>query len=83
VATIEELERRGRQLEEQLRHALPAKIDAAACGISLVHEDTRASRREHGALLREHSEALARHGEMLEEILRRLPPARSFAAPAG
>jgi trimethylamine:corrinoid methyltransferase-like protein len=43
-------------------------------GVSLVHEDTRAIRREHGALLREHSEALARHGEMLEEILRRLPP---------
>lgn len=74
MATIEELERRVEQLEEQLRHVLPAKIDAVAYGISLVHEDTRAIRREHGALLREHSEALARHGEMLEEILRRLPP---------
>ena len=74
MATLEELERRVEQLEEQLRRELPNKVDAVAYGLSLVHEDTRAICREHGALLRELSEGQARHGEMLEEILRRLPP---------
>ena len=62
MATIEELERRVEQLEEHVRHTLPAKIDAVACGLSLVHEDTRAIR-----------QTQQRHGELLEEIVRRLP----------
>ena len=78
MATFEELERRVEQLEEQLRHVLPAY------GVSLVHEDTRVIREtldRHGGrlggigtMLGEHGETLARHGEMLQEILRRLPP---------
>ena len=62
MATIEELERRVEQLEEHVRYTLPAKIDAVACGLSLVHEDTRAIR-----------QTQQRHGELLEEIVRRLP----------
>jgi hypothetical protein len=62
MTTLEELERRVEQLEEQVEHALPAKIDAVAYLLSVVHEDTRAIRR-----------ALDGHGEMLQEILRRLP----------
>jgi hypothetical protein len=71
MATIEELERRGEQLEEQIRHTLPANIDAVAYGLSLVHEDTRAIRQTQ----QHHGEIHQRHGELLEEILRRLPAA--------
>jgi hypothetical protein len=49
-----------------MRHVLPAKIDAVSYGVSLVHEDLRAFREETQA-------TLSRHGELLEEILRRLP----------
>lgn len=80
MATMEELERRVEQLEEQVRHVLPAKIDAVAYGLSLVHEDLRAFRDETRTTLAQHGEQLAgvdrrldRHGEMLTEILRRLP----------
>jgi hypothetical protein len=55
------LEARVAELEQQIRHVLPAKIDAASYGISLIHEDTRAIR-----------ETQIRHGELLQEILRRL-----------
>ena len=58
------LEARVAELERQMRHVLPAKIDAANYAISLVHEDTRAIR-----------DTLERHGTLLEEILRRLPRA--------
>jgi len=69
MATLEELERRVEQLEEQVRRQFPAKIDAVAYGVSLVHADTRAIRET----LAGHGQALDRHGEMLQEILRRLP----------
>ncbi len=62
MGTIEELERRVDQLEEQVEHELPAKIDAVAYLLSVVHEETRAIR-----------QTLDSHGEMLQEILRRLP----------
>ena len=62
MATLEELERRVEQLEDQVEHALPAKIDAVAYLLSVVHEETRAIR-----------QTLDAHGQMLEEILRRLP----------
>ena len=57
------LEARVAELERQMRHVLPGKIDAANYAISLVHEDTRAIR-----------DTLDKHGTLLEEILRRLPP---------
>jgi hypothetical protein len=62
MGTIEELERRVEQLEEQVEHALPAKIDAVAYLLSVVHEETRAIR-----------QSLDGHSQMLQEILRRLP----------
>jgi DNA repair exonuclease SbcCD ATPase subunit len=85
MATLEELERRVEQLEEQLRRELPNKVDAVAYGLSLVHADTQAIREalarqgetltEHGAALTQQIETLAEHGTLLQEILRRLPPA--------
>jgi len=62
MSTLEELERRVEQLEEQVAHALPAKIDAVAYLLSVVHEETRAIR-----------EILDGQGRMLQEILRRPP----------
>ncbi len=62
MASLEELERRIEQLEEQVEHALPAKIDAVAYLLSVVHEETRAIR-----------QILDGHGQMLQEILGRLP----------
>ena len=64
MSTLEELERRVEQLEDQVEHALPAKIDAVAYLLSVVHEETRAIR-----------QTLDGHGQMLQEILRRLPAA--------
>jgi hypothetical protein len=69
MATLEELERRVEQLEGQVRHQFPAKIDAVAYGVSLVPADTQAIRET----LAEHGQAFDSHGEMLQEILRRLP----------
>jgi hypothetical protein len=62
MSTLEELERRVEQLEEQVEHALPAKIDAVAYLLSVVHEETRAIR-----------QILDGHGQLLQEMLRRLP----------
>ncbi len=62
MSSLEELERRIEQLEEQAEHALPAKIDAVAYLLSVVHEETRAIR-----------QILDGHGQMLQEILGRLP----------
>ncbi len=70
------LEARVAELERQMRHVLPGKIDAVSYAVSLVHEDTRAIRdalARQGEALNGHGEALASHGAMLEEILRRLP----------
>jgi hypothetical protein len=62
MASLEELERRIEQLEEQVERALPAKIDAVAYLLSVVHEETRAIR-----------QILDGHGQMLQEIRGRLP----------
>jgi hypothetical protein len=72
------LEARVAELERQMRHVLPAKIDAANYAISLVHEDTQAIRE----VLGYHGQQFERHGEMLAEILRRLPGGTSIG-PAG
>ena len=71
------LEARVTELEQQVRHVLPAKIDAVSYGLSLVHEDTRAIRAaladqgltlaDHGAALDRHGAALAEHGAALAE----------------
>jgi hypothetical protein len=62
MVTLEELEHRVDQLEEQVERALPAKIDAVAYLLSVVHEESRAVR-----------DILDGHSQMLQEILRRLP----------
>lgn len=98
AADYDALEARVAELEQQMRHWLPARIDAVAYGLSLVHEDLRAFRGEmvefrgetriqlerQGEQLDHHSEQLDsltarmdRHGELLQEILRRLPPGPS------
>jgi len=113
------LETRVSELERQMKHELPYRIDAIAFGVGLIHQDTvamRATLDEHtarldgiatrldgidtrldgidtrldgidtrldrqaaqldrqGLQLDDHTTQLSRHGEMLEEILRRLPP---------
>jgi hypothetical protein len=77
------LEARVAELEQQIRHMLPARIDAVAYGVSLVHADTRQIRETqdiHTAALERMETRLDRHGELLGslsdqvgEILRRLP----------
>jgi hypothetical protein len=70
------LEARVAELEQQVRHMLPAKVDAVSYGVSLVHEDTRYLREQsdiHGAALQRVETRLDRHGDLLQEILRRLP----------
>lgn len=63
------LEARVYELEQQMRHILPAKVDSINYAISLVHADTQAMRE----MLDYHSGQFERHGQMLAEILRRLP----------
>jgi uncharacterized coiled-coil protein SlyX len=88
------LEARVAELEQQIRHILPVKIDAMNFGISVLHDEARAFREETGARFDRleaklggvdnrlgHLESkfdsqdrrLDAHGEMLQEILRRLP----------
>jgi hypothetical protein len=72
------LEARVAELEQQMRHMLPAKVDAVSYAVSLVHEDTRYLREQsdiHGAALQRLETRLDRHSDLLQEILRRLPPA--------
>lgn len=74
------LEARVADLEQQMRHILPAKVDAISYGVSVMHADMREQLGDHGERLGrielqlgEHGETLADHGRMLAEILRRLP----------
>jgi hypothetical protein len=72
------LEARVAELEQQMRYLLPAKVDAVSYAVSLVHEDTRYLREQsdiHGAALQRLETRLDRHSDLLQEILRRLPPA--------
>ena len=64
------LEARVAELEQQMRYMLPAKIDAVAYGVSILHEDVRVIREtqtEHGMVLSDIRDSLG-------EILRRMPP---------
>jgi hypothetical protein len=59
-----------------MRHRLPAKIDAVSYGVSLVREDTQTIRADPGTVhadLGSVRAEQARHGELLEQILQRLP----------
>jgi chromosome segregation ATPase len=70
------LEARVADLEQQMRHVLPTKVDAVSYGVSLVHEETRYLREQsdiHGAALQRletrldrQSERLDRQGDLLE-----------------
>jgi uncharacterized protein YbjQ (UPF0145 family) len=73
MASVEDLERRVDEIERQLRHVLPAKIDAVAYGVSLLHEDVRAIRAIVGGHAAELGEMRQEFRESMEEILRRLP----------
>jgi hypothetical protein len=73
------------ELERQMRDALPWKIDAVRYGLSLVHADTQHIRETqdiHTAALERQETRLDRHGDLLAEILRRLP-SRPSNGPAG
>ncbi len=62
-------EARVAELEQQMRHILPAKIDARSYGVSLVHEDVRAIR----ATTERQDGRFDRIDATLTEIIRRLP----------
>jgi hypothetical protein len=69
------LEARVADLEQQMRHMLPAKIDAVSYAVSLVHEEMRYLREQsdiHGAALERQEARLDRHGELLGNISDRL-----------
>jgi hypothetical protein len=63
------LEARVSELELQMRHILPSKIDALAYGLSLVHEDVRAIRET----VEGHDGRFDAVDRSLAEILSRLP----------
>jgi hypothetical protein len=48
--------------------ALSAKLDALAYGLSLIHEDVRAIRGEHGAMLELQGEAIRHQGESIRRL---------------
>jgi hypothetical protein len=73
------LEARVAELEQQIRHILPAKIDAVSFGLNIVHEDLRALGDASEDMFGRLETRLDRHGEMLQEILRRLPAEPSAA----
>jgi cell division protein FtsB len=75
TADYASLEARVADLEQQMRHIIPAKIDAVSYGLSLVHEDTRYLREQsdiHGAALERQETRLDRHGELLGSLADRL-----------
>lgn len=77
------LELRVAGLEHQIRNIFPAKVDAVAYGVSLVHADTQAIRQELGEIRGDvhearqiadgHTSVLAGLSAAVQEILRRLP----------
>lgn len=67
------LEARVAELERQMRHILPNKIDAVAYGLSVLHDDVRAFREEMGAFREDTQARFDQIDDALAEILRRLP----------
>ena len=82
AADYASLEARVADLEKQVRHMLPTKIDAVSYAVSLVHEDTRYLREQsdiHGAALQRldtrldrQSDLLGRQGDRLQGVESRL-----------
>jgi hypothetical protein len=60
--------------EIQVKHVLPPKIDSVGFAVSSLHEDVKAFRGATEGRFNSVDRRLDRHGELLEEILRRLPP---------
>jgi chromosome segregation ATPase len=69
------LEARVAELEQQMRHMLPAKVDAVSYAVSLVHGDTRYLREQsdiHGAALQRLETRLDGHSDQLHQLGTRL-----------
>lgn len=62
------LEARVTALEQEVRHALPAKVDAVSWALGLLHQDLRAFRDETRAALDDQRAQLGSHGEQLGRI---------------
>jgi hypothetical protein len=73
AADYDALEARVAELEQQLRHILPAKIDAVSYGLGRLHGKVQDFRGEMTEFRGETRIELERHRDLLEEILRRLP----------
>lgn len=79
------LQDRVARLEHRVDNVIPFKVDAVAYGLSVLHGEVREMHRtldDHTLRLDDMSETLGdlkrvqgEHGEMLAEILKRLPPA--------
>jgi hypothetical protein len=72
------LEARVTRLEHQADNVTPQALAATNYAVSLVHADTTALRRDLATVRDRVIQVAAtqqEHGELLEEILRRLPPA--------
>jgi uncharacterized coiled-coil protein SlyX len=75
------LEARVADLEQQMRHILPAKVDAISYGVGVMHADMREQLGEHrerlarielqlgqqGETLADHGRMLADHGRALDD----------------
>jgi hypothetical protein len=75
------LEARVADLEQQMRHILPAKVDAISYGLSVLHAEVRERLDDQGERLArielnldQQRDQLDNHGQMLTEILRHLRP---------
>jgi chromosome segregation ATPase len=66
------LEARVAELEQQIRHILPAKMDAMNFGISVLHDEARAFREETESRFDRVEAALGRHGEQLDSLSTRM-----------
>jgi hypothetical protein len=66
------------ELERQMQHVLPSKVDDVAYGVSLVHEDAKAIRETvtgHDGRFDAIDQRFDAIDQSLAEILRRLPAA--------
>lgn len=69
------LEVRVAALEQQVRQSAADKLDALNFGISALHGELRVFRQETKEQLDGIDRGLDQNGALMEEILRRLPPA--------
>jgi len=73
AADYDALEARVAEVEQQLRHILPAKIDAVSYGLGRLHGEVQDFRGEMTEFRGETRIELEQHRDFLEEILSRLP----------